>query len=177
MREPDWPAACLGSVTNTPGAATSRSPAHGGPPFDATYQSLWPGLVRLGHLLTGSQALGEELAQEAFLGLLRAGDRVQEPGAYLRRSVVNLAMTSRRRAAFERTALSGRREEAAHLPEHDDLWPLLARLAPRQRCVLVLRYYEDLSEAEIARVLGCRPGTVKSLAARGLDRLRQEMPS
>ena len=164
-------------MTNVPGTATHRHGGQGEGSFDSTYQSLWPGLVRLGHLLSGSQALGEELAQEAFLGLLRAGERVEQPGAYLRRSVVNLAVTSRRRSAFVRTALSGRREETAHLPEHDDLWPLLARLPPRQRCVLVLRYYEDLSEAEIARVLGCRPGTVKSLAVRGLDRLLQEMPS
>lgn len=164
-------------VNSTSGTTTGPHAGQGESSFDTTYQALWPGLVRLGHLLTGSQALGEELAQEAFLGLLRAGQRVEQPGAYLRRSVVNLALTSRRRAAFERGALSARRQEVAHLPEHDDLWPLLVRLPTRQRCVLVLRYYEDLSEAQIARVLGCRPGTVKSLAARGLARLRQEMPS
>lgn len=152
---------------------------HATPPpgFDGTYRALWPGLVRLGHLLSGSRAVGEELAQDAFLGLLRTQSRVEQPGAYLRRSVVNLALNARRRRVLERTALAGHREQDTHLPEPDDLWPLLAQLPARQRCVLVLRSYEDLSEADIAHVLGCRPGTVKSLASRGLARLRQELPS
>jgi RNA polymerase sigma factor (sigma-70 family) len=140
------------------------------------FRESWSGLVRLGRLLTGSVELGEDLAQEAILGLLRRGP-VGAPQAYLRRSIVNLSINASRRAGRERSILSAVRAEEVPGPEADDLWPMVLRLPPRQRAVLVLRYYEDLSELEIARVMGCRPGTVKSLASRALAQLRQEMPS
>jgi RNA polymerase sigma factor (sigma-70 family) len=141
------------------------------------YQHSWPGLVRLGRLLTGSQQLGEDLAQEAWPGLLRRSERVESPEAYLRRSIVNLAITSRRRALRERLHLTAlRRLDEVVPPEPDDLWPLIVKLPARQRAVLVLRYYEDLSEAQIASVLDCPVGTVKSLASRALAALRSEVP-
>ena len=62
-----------------------------------------------------------------------------------------------------------------HQPELDETWDLLRRLPDRQRAAIVLRFYEDLSEAEIARLLRCRPGTVKSLIHRGLARVRSGM--
>jgi RNA polymerase sigma factor (sigma-70 family) len=145
--------------------------------FDATYRAHWPALARLGHLLAGSRSLGEEVAQEAFLGLLRHGDRVQDPAAYLRPSVVNLSVNLRRRSRREREQLAACREEVLLPPEVDDTWRVLARLPARQRAVLVLRFYEDLSEADIAEVLGCRPGTVKSLGSHGLRALRKELES
>ena len=143
--------------------------------FTDSYRALWPGLVRLGHLLTGSRALGEEAAQEAFLGLLRTGSAVDNPAAYLRRSLVNATVNASRRAQREQRYLSTLREEVQPPPELDSTWQVLATLPARQRAVLVLRYYEDLSEKAIAEVLGCRPGTVKSLAARGLARLEKEL--
>ncbi len=63
------------------------------------------------------------------------------------------------------------------MPEVDETWEALRRLPDRQRAAIVLRFYEDLPEAEIARVLGCRPGTVKSLIHRGLARVRKETAS
>ena len=139
-------------------------------------RAVWPGLVRLGRLLSGSSERGEDLAQEAILGLLRNAP-VAQPRAYLRRSVVNLSINHGRRAERERVYLRSMRDEAVPPPDVDDLWPLVIALPPRQRAVLVLRYYEDLSEANIALVMGCRPGTVKSLASRALGRLRQELDS
>ena len=144
-------------------------------PGDAEFLgSVWPALVRLGRLLSGSHQRGEDLAQEAIVGMLR-NMPVAEPRAYLRRSIVNLSINDSRRAARERLYLRTLREEVVLPPDVDDLWPLVLTLPPRQRAVLVLRFYEDLSEADIARVMGCRPGTVKSLASRALARLRQEL--
>ena len=100
---------------------------------------------------------------------------VTEPAAYLRRSVVNLSINDARRRAREIRYLSSLSVQLVDPPEVDDLWPLVIALPVRQRTVLVLRYYEDLSEAEIARVMSCRPGTVKSLAARALAALRKDL--
>jgi RNA polymerase sigma factor (sigma-70 family) len=137
-------------------------------------RAVWPGLVRLGRLLTGSQEQGEDIAQEAVLGLLRQ-ESVQAPRAYLRRSMVNLSINLARNSSRERAYLAGTREPDVEASEIDEVWPVVVALPARQRAVVVLRYYEDLSEADIASVLGCRPGTVKSLAARALKQLRQEL--
>jgi RNA polymerase sigma factor (sigma-70 family) len=163
--EPVWLADCLLVVE----LKVAKAPAS-----VEAYRSAWPRLVRLGRLLTGSLELGEDLAQEAWFGLLRKGE-VDNVDAYLRRSIVNLAINARRRSARERQHLSSLTEGAVWQPDPDDLWPLVVALPARQRAALVLRYYEDLSEAEIAKVLGCRPGTVKSLTSRALARLRDEV--
>lgn len=169
-----------GSVTSIEAAVTDPDTAGpepaSAPGFEALYAAHWAPLVRLGQLVTGSRAVGEELAQEAFLGLLRQGGAVEHPRAYLRRSVVNAAVRARQRVQRELDHHAAHPPAEATLPpEVDETWRHLARLPPRQRAVLALRYYEDLSEADIATVLGCRPGTVKSLAARGLDRLRKDL--
>lgn len=139
------------------------------------YAELWPDVVRLAHLMTGSTAAGEDIAQDAFLGWLARAPDVENPRAYLRRSVVNLVINARRKADRERGYRLTLVERAAPAHEVDEMWPLIARLPARQRAVLVLRYYEDLSEQQIADVLGCRPGTVKSLSARALARLKKEL--
>lgn len=161
--------------SSIPECAEREAPPRHAETFADCYQTLWPGLVRLGHLLIGSRALGEESAQEAFLGLLRRGPEVDNPAAYLRRSVVNNAVSTSRRAERERRFVAALREGLQAPPELDTTWQVLVTLPARQRAVLVLRYYEDLPEADIAEVLGCRPGTVKSLASRGLTRLKMEL--
>lgn len=143
--------------------------------FDAVYAASWSSIARFAHLVVGSREIGEELAQDAFLGLLRHFDRVDAPVAYLRRSVVNSATSHRGRAARERATAAAAVREHVDPPELDETRALLARLPPRQRAVLVLRFYEDLPEADIAALLGCRPGTVKSLCSRGLDRVRKDL--
>jgi RNA polymerase sigma factor (sigma-70 family) len=156
-------------------AAAGEASADQAGEFDDVYRTLWPGLVRLGHLLTGSEVVGQDVAQEAFIGLLRQTGQVERPASYLRRAVVNLAINRQRRSAREHAYVAGLREQVQDPPEIDETWALIATLPARQRAVLVLRFYEDLSEAQIAAVIGCRRGTVKSLASRALARLRQEL--
>jgi RNA polymerase sigma factor (sigma-70 family) len=139
------------------------------------YRECWPALVRLGRLLTGSQVAGEDVAQEAYIGLMRAKQPIDNVPAYLRRSVVNRCINAGRRARHEQAYLAHQREETVEPAEVDEMWQRLRRLPVRQRTVLVLRYYEDLTEREIATVMGCRPGTVKSLSSRALEQLRKEL--
>jgi RNA polymerase sigma factor (sigma-70 family) len=130
--------------------------------------------VRLAHLLTRSEAIAEEVVQEAFLQMYRRNNLPDNPEGYLRTTVANLSRNHTRRIRIEqRWALQDR--VVFDDPEIDETWSALCRLPFRQRAVIALRFYEDLSESEIARVLGCRPGTVKSSLHRGLSKLREEM--
>ncbi len=138
-----------------------------------------PGLLRFGHLLTGDPREAEDLVQEALARSLRRWRWVRgdDPTAYVRKVMVNAHITSWRRWASRvqlGEAPGGGAEDPAlqRSEEWDRLRRALARLPVRQRAVLVLRYYEDLPDARIADLMGCRPGTVKSQAARGLAALR-----
>ena len=144
------------------------------------YRAHLPGATRLAYLLTGDRAAAEDVAQEAFLraasrlGALR--DENAFP-AYLHRAVVNRVRNRARRLTLER-ARSQPPPMPYELPDvatRDRLFAALLRLPPRQRATLVLRFYLDLSEAEVAERLGCRPGTVKSATARGLAALRADL--
>jgi RNA polymerase sigma-70 factor (sigma-E family) len=137
--------------------------------FDEHYR----GLCRLAGLLLGDSAGAEEVVQEAFLRTFSGWWRVRHPERaqwYLRTTVVNISRSRLRRRTTEdrgnRVTWSGSqgedRDEAAAADDSLMLTELVRRLPPRQRDAVVLRYYEDLSEAEIARVLGCAVGTVKS---------------
>jgi RNA polymerase sigma factor (sigma-70 family) len=138
--------------------------------FDACYRRLWPAMARLAHLVTGSAAVGEEVAQDAFLGLQQRWGSVEQPEAYVRSAVLNRARSAGRNA---------RREQPGVVPEHgrdltpetDAVWDVLRRLPQRQRAAVVLRFYEDRPDDEIATLLGCRPATVRSLIHRALARL------
>lgn len=135
------------------------------------YRQQYGPMVRLAYLLTGSNAVAEELVQDVFARLHRRWGRAEHPQAYLRTSVVNACRSHRRRVLLERRRPAEVRTAATDEP--DEIWDALASLPARQRAALVLRFYEDLPEADIARVLGCRPGTVKSLISRGLAQLRR----
>jgi RNA polymerase sigma-70 factor (sigma-E family) len=132
-------------------------------------------MVRLARLLTDSAAVAEELVQEAFIRFARSTGPKDEPAAYLRVIVVNLCRSQQRRTIVERRFAPKASPSISGIPEIDETWDLVRTLPFRQRAVLMLRYYEDLSEADIARVLGCRPGTVKSALHRGLAALRKEL--
>ncbi len=154
-------------------------------------------LLRTACLITWDDAEAEDLVQECLLRVLSRWRRVRAmdmPLAYARRVLINLALggldrRSRRRAELvgpdhDDLARSGDANElvdpdaeaALHaLGEWSELIEALGQLVPQQRAVLVLRYVDDLSEAQVADLLGCSTGTVKSRASRGLARLRELM--
>ena len=136
------------------------------------YGELYQPMVRLAYLLTGSVAVAEDLVQDSFARLHQRWDHVQKPSAYLRASVVNACRAFHRRTHRERarfTDLVGN-DASAQTPMVLDA---LAGLPYRQRAALVLRYWEDRPDADIAEFLGCRPATVPSLVHRGLRALRE----
>jgi RNA polymerase sigma-70 factor (sigma-E family) len=141
--------------------------------FVDLYQDRYQPMVRYASLLVGSTERAEELTQEAFLLLRRNWDRAKHPKAYLRTTLTNLCRSHHRRHALE-----VRRRPPP--PDHarldaDEMWDAIAVLPFRQRAVVVLRFYEDLPETEIAELLGCAKGTVASSLHRALARLRREM--
>jgi RNA polymerase sigma-70 factor (sigma-E family) len=137
-------------------------------------------LLRTAVLLTGSREAGEDLLQTAVERLLRRWRRVDgDLEGYLRRTLCNLAIDGYRRAGRWRQRERLLRIELGQAPDatgevdlRDALVRLLVQLPAKQRTVLVLRYWEQLTDAEAAAVLGCAEGTVKSAGSRGLARLR-----
>jgi RNA polymerase sigma-70 factor (sigma-E family) len=140
--------------------------------FDTLYVAQRDAMVRLAYLLTGSQAVAEDLVHDTFLRIEPRLAQLDRPDAYLRRSVVNACYSWHRRQRRERLTVVD--APAAVAPsEHAEMWDALARLPAARRSVLVLRYYLDLPEAEVAEILGWRLGTVKSATHRALRDLRR----
>jgi RNA polymerase sigma factor (sigma-70 family) len=160
-----------GTGTGPGVAARDRSPDA----FADLYHREHHRLVRLAFLMLGSREQAEEVVQDAFVRLHGRWAGVDNPGGYLRTSVVNGCRDARRRLARYR-AREPRLAAPAETWDHpDELSDVLATLTARQRSVLVLRYYVGLNESEIAAVLDIRPGTVKSSLHRGIRRLRHEL--
>lgn len=144
------------------------------------YEREHAAMVRLAHLILASKALADEVVHDAFVSLLERPTGIDNPGAYLRRTVVNACNSSGRRTTTGRAKLRivADRERDASValpPEIDETWIALSQLKPDQRTALALRYYEDLPVNEIAELMDARPGTVKSLIHRGLKALEKEM--
>jgi RNA polymerase sigma-70 factor (sigma-E family) len=135
------------------------------------YRSRYADMVRVAFLLTGSTEEAEEIVQEAFVKIRNRIDRVDNPAAYLRTTVVNGCRNRHRRILVERR--HARPTDGMSHDHVDELSDALAGLPLRQRTAIVLRYYAGMTEAEIAGALGCRPGTVKSLCHRALAELRK----
>ena len=150
--------------------------------FDEFMTSRWPGLVRLAFGLTGDRWLAEDLAQTALASAYAAWWRVcraDDPDAYVRRILINAS-----KSRFRRHRLSERpggpddlpdqtlADPAADVGERSALLTALAELPPRQRAVVVLRYVEDMTDAQVGALLGCSASTVRSQAARALAKLR-----
>src|SRR5215469_14342469 len=138
-------------------------------------------LMRTAVLLSGSREAGQDLLQAALERLLRHWRTLDgDPEGYLRRTLYNLAADGfrrqgrlQRKLALLRAGAQAPVDPTAEVDLRDALVRILLQLPPRQRAVLVLRYWEQLTEAEIAAVLGWPEGTVKSAASRGLRRLRE----
>ena len=141
--------------------------------FEALYRAEWHRLVRVAYLLVGDREVARDVVQDAFVRVHGRWASVREPEAYLRRAVVNGCHSTHRRRSTERS--NAPRLVAIPTTElgHDDLADAVAALPHRQRAAIVLRFYADLTEADIAAAIGCRPGTVGPLIHRGLTRLRE----
>ena len=140
-----------------------------------------PALLRTAYLLTGNRADAEDLLQTALAKAYLSWDRIRDREAvdgYVRRVMINTQTSWWRRRKVDEYAtdeLPERpgRDATADLDLHDALWTALSALPKRQRAMVVLRYYEDLSEAETAQVMGVSVGTVKSTTSRALAKLRE----
>lgn len=156
---------------DTAGAAHRES-------VDDVYTRTRADLLRLAHLLTGSLDLAEDVVHDAFVASSRRWATIESPEAYLRRAVTNAAYSALRSLGRDRDKSDrfGRRATVTlENPDLDETWDVLRSLPDRQRMAIVLRFYEDRPEAEIAGLLDCRPATVRSLIHRGLAKVRKEM--
>ena len=142
-------------------------------------------VVRFAAVLAGERALAEDIVQEVLIRAHAKWDQIgclDVPEAYVRKMIVNEYLSWRRRSwrlvpsgVLEPDALGPGRDHAVDHAERDALLAEVSRLPRRQKAVLVLRYYEALSDAEIAEVLGCAPGTVRGYASRALATLRVDL--
>jgi RNA polymerase sigma-70 factor (sigma-E family) len=183
-------------------ASAERLPSPAGPPggdgdgaeavVGALYQATALGLIRLAYVMLGGRPSAEDVVQEAFCGLYRHWDRLEDAdGAmyYVRASVLNGCRSVLRHREVRRKGLAEvRRRGLAEQPptvsaeavvlggeEHEEVIRVLGRLPHRQREVVMLRFYCDLSDEQIARVMGIRPSTVRSTSHRALEALRRDL--
>lgn len=178
-------AAAGGADGEAAAAATAgRDPAGAEAGVTALFEAHSLGLVRLAHIMLGDRSSAEDVVQEAFCGLYRRWPHLTDPAKalpYVRSAVLNGCRTVLRRgqghgirSASQPSAASA---EVAVLSgeERQEVMQALRRLPHRQREVLVLRFYLDLSDAEIARDMGINPGTVRSTASRALTALGRSL--
>ena len=151
--------------------------------FDEFFRATWARLYRTAYAVAGDAASAEDALQAAYAKAYVSWRRVRaadHPEAYVRRIVVNEILGTRRRGFWQRERPQPVLEDAGSadsletgVVDRDAMWSAVQALPVRQRAVIVLRYYEDLTEAQIAEVLGCSPGTVKSQASAALTNLRR----
>ncbi|HEY0949772.1 SigE family RNA polymerase sigma factor [Nocardioides sp.] len=155
--------------------------------FDNFFRATWPRMFRTAYAVAGDAGAAEDALQAAYARAFARWGHVSStdhPEAYVRRMVVNEVLGTRRRGWSRRERPHEQPPDhqgpaGAHdgpepgVVERDAVWAAVLALPPRQRAVVVLRYYEDLSEEQIADVLGCSRGTVKSQASAALTNLRR----
>jgi RNA polymerase sigma-70 factor (sigma-E family) len=153
--------------------------------FEEFAATRMPGVLRFAGVLTGDRATAEDLAQEVLIRAYSRWDRIgclDRPEFYVRKMMLNEFLSWRRRSSRQIPATGTALEPATITPDHaqeyterEALLAEVGKLPRRQRAVLVLRYYEGLSDTEIAEVLGCTPGTVRGYASRALAALRVQI--
>jgi RNA polymerase sigma factor (sigma-70 family) len=144
--------------------------------FADVFERNWVPLFRLAALTTGSRSDAEEIAQEAFVKWYARRSSIENHDAYLRTIVVNLANGRYRKHVIAGRYLHLFTEQIVSdttFTEHAELLEIIGQLPVRQRAAVVLRYYEGRTESEIADILRCRPGTVKSLLSRAFNDMRR----
>jgi RNA polymerase sigma-70 factor (sigma-E family) len=147
--------------------------------FDDFVAARRPALLRTAYLLTGSHHDAEDLVQTTLLRVVPRWSRIAaHPEPYVRQVLARESVTRWRRRRWRERSAADLPEQPVDEPFADRLAlrEALALLSPRQRAVLVLRYYDDLTESATAEALGISPGTVKAYAREGLARLRQLLP-
>ncbi|MEV0381848.1 SigE family RNA polymerase sigma factor [Nonomuraea sp. NPDC050643] len=148
--------------------------------YDAFVTAAWHRLLRTAYLLTRDWAVAEDLVQTALMKAWQAWPRIRdEHEAYVRKIIVNVHSSwwrrRWRRAELTTGSPPDRAQESDHMGQADErefVWQALGRLPARQRAVVVLRFFEDMTEAQAAETLGCSVGTVKSQTSRALAKLR-----
>lgn len=155
--------------------------------FDEFASSRGPGLLRFAYLLTGDPHRAEDLVQEGLARAYARWSKIQHydvPEAYVRKAVLHQYLSWRRRRSSTEVTVAHPPDRVASGPSEADqiaarqtLWQLLGTLPRMQRAVLVLRYFEDRDDDDIANLLGCARATVRVHAARGLQRLRTAFPA
>jgi RNA polymerase sigma-70 factor (sigma-E family) len=160
------------AMTPVPLAVVPAPDGEGIGGFDDLFNRERVPMTRLAYLLVGSEAVAEEVVQDAFAQVFERWERLDRPGGYLRTCVVHGARRAGKRRSRELRIV----HEATHAAlDARELLDALSRLRPAWRAVVVLRFYGDMSQDEIAEVLGMRVGTVKSTLHRALGQLREEI--
>jgi RNA polymerase sigma-70 factor (sigma-E family) len=137
-----------------------------------------PSLLRFAYFVSGDSGTAEDLVQDAFVRLYRSSGRVGDATfkAYARKTILNLARSGFVRSARERHAFEAPSHvEPADVGARDEMWAALKTLSPKQRAVVALRYYEDMSESEVAGVLEMSVGSVKKHTDRAMAKLRAQL--
>ena len=155
-------------------SATGEETPGWGPPLVALYRQRYVGFVRLAYLMTGNRDAAQDIVQDSFVAASRSWDRERDPEPYVRTIVVNGCRVWARRQRLERRHSPA--PDQVDAAAADELWDALDSLKPRQRAAIVLRFYGDLADDEIGRLLDCRPATVRTAIHRALRQLRREIP-
>lgn len=169
----NWPA----SAVPAPGAERASAPSERPASrlgFEDLFADQYERMLRLAFLILGSREAAEDAVHDSFARVWERWDRIDNPGAYLRTVVVNRCRDALRRRQVRRLHLARHVEPVE--PEREYLLDVLDRLPATRRAVVVLRFFEQLTIAEIGDVLRMREGTVKSTLHRSLDAIRREIP-